>query len=102
MTNGVTCVGLDAHKESIQVAMLVPGQREPLEWQLANEPQAVRRLAKKLLREAPEDVVCCYEAGPCGYALQWRRPSSQSSQESESKRIAGMRASWPICCGRGC
>jgi transposase len=70
MTNGITCVGLDAHKESIQVAMLVPGEREPLEWQLANEPQAVRRLAKKLLREAPEEVVCCYEAGPCGYALQ--------------------------------
>jgi len=70
MANGVTCVGLDAHKESIQVAMLVPGRREPLEWQLANEPQAVRRLAKKLLQGAPEDVVCCYEAGPCGYALQ--------------------------------
>jgi transposase len=27
-------------------------------------------LAKKLLREAPEDVLCCYEAGPGGYALQ--------------------------------
>lgn len=70
MTNGITCVGLDAHKESIQVAMLVPGRSEPVEWQLANEAQAVRRLAKKLLRDAAEDVVCCYEAGPCGYALQ--------------------------------
>jgi hypothetical protein len=30
----------------------------------------VARWAKKLLREAPGPVVCTYEAGPCGYALQ--------------------------------
>ena len=39
-------------------------------WQLANEPQAVRRLVRKLEREAPGPVRMCYEAGPCGYALQ--------------------------------
>jgi hypothetical protein len=44
MANSITWVGLDAHKESIQVAMLIPGKGEPLEWQLANEPQAVRHL----------------------------------------------------------
>lgn len=37
---------------------------------MANEPAAVRRLAKKLQREAPGEVRCCYEAGPCVYALQ--------------------------------
>jgi transposase len=62
-------VGLDAHKESIFVAMLVPGQK-PVEWQLRNEPAAVRRLVRKLQREGGGRVECCYEAGPCGYALQ--------------------------------
>ena len=68
--NGITFVGMDAHKKSIQVAMLLPGATPPVEWQVANEPAAIRRLAKKLVREAPGEVRCCYEAGPCGYALQ--------------------------------
>ena len=39
-------------------------------WQVAHEPQAVRQLVRKLEREAPGPVRACYEAGPCGYALQ--------------------------------
>jgi len=68
--NGITFVGMDAHKQAINVAMLLPGARQPAEWQVANEPAAIRRLAKKLEREAPGEVRSCYEAGPCGYALQ--------------------------------
>lgn len=68
--NGITFVGMDAHKQAINVAMLLPGQNQPVEWKLANEPAAIRRLAKKLQREAPGEVRCCYEAGPCGYVLQ--------------------------------
>ncbi len=68
--NGITFVGMDAHKKSIHVAMLLPGKNQPVEWQVANEPAAIRRLAKKLGREAEGEVRCCYEAGPCGYALQ--------------------------------
>jgi len=68
--HGITFVGMDAHKKAINVAMLLPGARGPLEWQVANEPAAIRRLAKKLAREAPGEVRCCYEAGPCGYVLQ--------------------------------
>ena len=30
----------------------------------------MRRLVRKLEREAPGLVQCCDEAGPCGYALQ--------------------------------
>ena len=37
---------------------------------MANEPAAIRQLAKKLVREAPGEVRSCYEAGLCGYALQ--------------------------------
>lgn len=68
--NASTFVGVDAHKTSLHVAMLVPGQRAPVTWQVANEPAAVRRLARKLQREAHGEVRCCYEAGPLGYSLQ--------------------------------
>jgi transposase len=61
---------MDVHKKAINVAMLLPGQEKPVEWQLANEPGAVRRLVKKLRREAPGEIRGCYEAGPCGYTLQ--------------------------------
>lgn len=70
MREGTTFVGLDAHKESIQVAMLVPGREEPIEWKVVNEGGAVRRMVKKIQKEACGDVNACYEAGPCGYALQ--------------------------------
>ena len=69
MRDASTFVGLDAHKESIFVAMLVPGEKLT-QWQVRNEVAAVRRLARKLKREASGSVECCYEAGPCGYSLQ--------------------------------
>src|SRR5439155_9769555 len=70
MGNAITDVGLDTSKATIQAAMLLPGTPQPVEWQTANEPAAVRRLARKLRRAAPGEVRCCYEAGPCGYGLQ--------------------------------
>lgn len=62
-------VGLDAHKSTIQVCLL-RGREAPIEWQVPNEAGAVRRMAKRLLREGGATVTCCYEAGPCGYSLQ--------------------------------
>jgi transposase len=71
MDNGTTYVGLDTSKETIHVAVLWPGTREAATSQVANDPAAVRRLVRKLLRESGEGkVVMAYEAGPCGYALQ--------------------------------
>jgi len=70
MGEGTTFIGLDAHKKTIQVALLTPGSRVHVEWEVQNEPAAVRRLAKRLLREGTGRVRACYEAGPCGYALQ--------------------------------
>jgi Transposase len=68
--NTITWVGLDAHKATIQVAMLLPGRAEPVQWQVANEPRDVRRLVRKIQRAAPGAIRSCYEAGVCGYALQ--------------------------------
>ena len=69
MKQVTTYVGIDAHKKDLFIAMLIGNQSTPVTWQLANEPQAVRRLVRKLEREAPEPVRVFYEAGPCGYAL---------------------------------
>jgi transposase len=71
MKDVTTYVGIDAHKKDLFVALLVGDQRTaPVSWKVANEAQAVRRMVKKLEREAPGDVRVFYEAGPCGYALQ--------------------------------
>lgn len=63
-----TFVGMDVHRKDIVVTMLVANQ-DPVEWRLANEPTAVRRLGQRL-RRTSGPVHCVYEAGPCGYALQ--------------------------------
>jgi transposase len=65
-----TYVGIDAHKKDLFIAMLVGTQPGPVTWTVPNEPNAVRRLVRKLERDAPGAVRACYEAGPCGYALQ--------------------------------
>ncbi len=67
---GSTFVGLDVHKMWIQIAMLLPGQDAPVEWRIPNEANAIRRMLQRISRESGEDVRYCYEAGPCGYALQ--------------------------------
>jgi len=65
-----TIVGMDVHKKDIAVAMLVEGTEGSLEWRVANEPSAVKRLVGKIQRAGGADIQCVYEAGPCGYALQ--------------------------------
>ena len=70
--NDTTYVGLDVHKNSIQVALLLPGEHEPTAWGEAHTTEAIRRLARKLRRRAPGALECCYEAGPTGYVLQRR------------------------------
>lgn len=70
MKEVTTFVGVDAHKKDLYVAMLVGPATTPVTWQLANEASAVRRMVRKLEREAPGPVRVFYEAGPCGYALQ--------------------------------
>jgi transposase len=65
-----TFVGLDVHKPWINVAVLLPDHDTPIEWRIVNEPQAIRKMLKRVASLAPGDVRYCYEAGPCGYALQ--------------------------------
>lgn len=71
MENRITWVGLDAHKRNIAVAALYAGAREPEQWMVENTAASIRKLVRKLERESRgAEIRCCYEAGPCGYALQ--------------------------------
>ena len=72
MSEVITSVGIDAHKRELHVAMLIGSAATPVTWTVENEPKAIDRLHRKLEREAPGPVRVCYEAGPCGYALQRR------------------------------
>lgn len=70
MSEPTTFVGMDVHKNSIHVAMLVPGSSQPVAWSQGTDAGAVHKLMVRLVRQAPGTVRCCYEAGPTGYALQ--------------------------------
>jgi len=70
MKQVTTYVGIDAHKKDLFVAMLIGNQMTPVTWQLANEPNAVRRLVRKLEREAP---------GPCASSMRPARAATRCS-----------------------
>jgi len=70
MNDVTTYVGIDAHKKDLFIATLTGNEATAVAWTTPNDPKAIRRLVKKLEREAPGPVRVFYEAGPCGYALQ--------------------------------
>ena len=76
-----TYIGIDAHKKDLFLAMLVGTEAAPVSWTARNEPKAVKRLVRKLERDAPGPVRVFYEAGPCGYALQRQVTTSRVSCE---------------------
>jgi transposase len=69
MSESISYVGMDVHKNSVKICLLPPGRREPVQWQERHTPQSIRRLSRRLLRESGGELLCCYEAGPTGYGL---------------------------------
>lgn len=67
-----TYVGIDAHKRELHIAMLIGEAEQPVSWTCPPDARALERLRRKLEREAPGTIECCYEAGPSGYVLQRR------------------------------
>jgi transposase len=72
MDEAITYVGIDAHKRDLQIAMLVGRSDQVHTWTSLTDARAIDRLQRKLEREAPGPIECCYEAGPTGYVLQRR------------------------------
>ena len=67
-----TYVGIDAHKKDLFIAMLIGTKAAPVTWTMSNDANAVRRLVRRLERDASGPIQVFYEAGPCGYALHRR------------------------------
>lgn len=76
MEKTTTYVGIDDHKDSLHLAVLRPDGKKAELLEIPHEPQAIRRLAGRLLKAAPGPVECCYEAGCNGFLLQRRLRSA--------------------------
>ena len=69
MTEFSAYVGLDVHKDTIAVAVALPGRQEPVyRGEIKNQHRSVRRLVRSVSAHG-EAVSFCYEAGPSGYGL---------------------------------
>lgn len=66
----VRFVGLDVHAETIAAAVAEPSGEVRSLGVIANRPEAIRRLVRKL--GPAEELRFCYEAGPTGYVLYWQ------------------------------
>jgi len=64
-------VGLDVHKETIAVAVALPGRGVPRYWgEIKHTPKSVSELVARLSEaHGGELMQWCYEAGPCGYGV---------------------------------
>jgi transposase len=70
MPESITDIGLDAHKERIHAAILLPGQANPIVDSFANTSEAIRRFVRRVQKQAPGPITSCYEAGVLGFGLQ--------------------------------
>ena len=62
-------VGLDVHKDTIAVAVALPGRGDPVyRGEIAHRRGSLRRLMSRLSPHG-EVLSFCYEAGPCGYGV---------------------------------
>lgn len=69
MTNYSMYVGLDVHKNGINVAVALRGRKPSVSrGEISNTPEAVAKMVKRVVGKR-RSVGFCYEAGPCGYEL---------------------------------
>src|SRR4249919_219710 len=66
----VRFIGLDVHADTIAVAVAEPNGEVRSVGVVANRPDSIRKLVKKL--GAAESLRVCYEAGPTGYVIYWQ------------------------------
>ena len=63
-----TIIAFDQHAATTVAAVLLPSQRTPALHPLTSDSPTILRFVERMRRQSP--VICCYEAGPCGFELQ--------------------------------
>ena len=72
MKNIITYVAMDTHKKQHRIALHYPGHEEIVEFSINNTIRDIRRMVKKISKQAPGQIEFCYEAGVCGFTLKRR------------------------------
>jgi len=72
MENSITYVAMDTHKKQHRIALVYPNDEQIIEFSVKNTPTEIRKMVRKIKRNAPGQVQFCYEAGVCGFTLQRR------------------------------
>ncbi len=68
MSKSLRFVGLDVHKDSIVIAVAEEGREAAYVYaDIVHDWPTLRRKLRQLGRR--HSLLCCYEAGPCGYGL---------------------------------
>jgi transposase len=65
--DGLVYLGLDVHKDTISVGVLLPAEESPVVEKIFHDESSVRRLIGRFAD--PAGLRTCYEAGPTGYEL---------------------------------
>ena len=68
MLQSITIIAFDQHAATTVAAVWLPIHRTPVLHSLTSDTATIVRFVERLRRQGP--VVCCYEAGPCGFELQ--------------------------------
>jgi transposase len=63
---------MDTHKKQHKIALHYPQNEEILEFTFKNTVSDIRKMVKKIKKQAPGQVQFCYEAGVCGFTLKRR------------------------------
>lgn len=69
MTSSVLHVGLDVHKNSIEVAFIDANGEARHYGKIKNNLSALEKLIRRLHSKGPNELKFVYEAGPCGYGI---------------------------------
>lgn len=68
MMKSTAIIAFDQHAATTVAAVLLPGDRTPALHPLTSDSTTILRFVERLQRQ--HAILCCYEAGPCGFELQ--------------------------------
>ena len=72
MESSITYVAMDTHKKDHKIALRYPGEEQMVQFTVKNNARDIKKMVTKIKKQAPGEVVFCYEAGVCGFTLKRR------------------------------